>query len=101
MTAAPTTGALLDVIRGELVHLWRDLSFATRCAHNGQWSMECDHLVSRIATLTAYVGPCPDDQVAMTLIYDGTYQRLHAEMGITVKPFVPVGPAQLHLADNG
>ena len=73
---------LRGLLRGELADLWIDLEQAIRRAHNGQWSMECDWFLDRIKTLTQQVGPAPWEQLPITLLESGLYQRTHAELGV-------------------
>lgn len=75
---------LEDAARWELVLLWDDLNHARRSAINGVWSMACDSLVSRIGMFTRLVGPTPWEQIQIPLLEDGTYQRVHAELGVDV-----------------
>jgi hypothetical protein len=72
-------------LREELACLWSDLATDRRMAFNGVWSVACESTASRIATITALVGPTPWEQIQPTLLEDGTYLRLHAEMGITAE----------------
>jgi hypothetical protein len=73
---------LEDAARWELELLWDDLNNARRYAANGAWSMGCDHLVSRIGMFTRLVGPTPWEKIQIPLLEDGTYQRIHAELGV-------------------
>lgn len=76
---------LEEAARQELAMLWSDLDTAIRTGINTTWSIRCDGLADRIKTLTRFVGPTPWDQVSMYLVKDGTYQRLHEEMGVHVE----------------
>lgn len=73
---------LTTVLAEELVHLWDDLSLAIRHALNGKWSIQCDDLSERIATITHVVGPTDPDSIQMPLLLDGTYDRIHQANGI-------------------
>jgi hypothetical protein len=73
---------LRGLLREELVHVWTDLEQAIRRAHDGQWSMECDWFLDRIKTLTQQVGPARWEELPITLLESGLYQRTHAELGI-------------------
>jgi len=75
---------LEQVAREELSFLWGDLNTARRNAYRGQWSIQCDHIVGRIETLTPLFGPTPWDEIQIPLLEDGIYQRIHAELGIEV-----------------
>lgn len=59
-----------------------DLHDARRSAANGQWSIRCDELAARIRMFTRLVGPTPWEKIQIPLLEDGTYQRLHAEIGV-------------------
>ena len=79
----PDRLALLeDAVRDELVSLWADLDTAIRHAVDGQWSMQCDWVTDRIKQLTQLVGPTPWEQVQISLLEGGIYQRIHAELGV-------------------
>ena len=71
-----------DAARWELDLLWDDLAKALRYAANGVWSMECDALVARIKMFTRLVGPTAWEKIQIPLLEDGTYQRIHAEIGV-------------------
>ena len=73
---------LEDAARWELELLWNDLCDARRFAANGEWSMRCGGLVERIKMFTRLVGPTPWEKIQISLLEDGTYQRIHAEMGV-------------------
>lgn len=60
---------------------WSDLQAARRLAINGRWSINCEHIVSRIAGLTRLVGPIDWGEVPVDLILDGWYERIHAAVG--------------------
>jgi len=84
--AIPDRLALLeDAARDELDALWADLDTAVRNAANGQWSITCDWLTDRIKRLTQLVGPTPWEQVQIPLLESGVYQRLHAELDVSVE----------------
>ncbi|MEU4967753.1 hypothetical protein [Streptomyces smyrnaeus] len=68
----------------ELADLWRDLDNARRFAVNGEWSMQCDWLEERIKRLTPLVGPTPWEEIQISLLERGIYQRIHADLGIDV-----------------
>lgn len=69
--------------RWELELLWNDLHDARRSA--AKWSIRCDGLAARIRMFTRLVGPTPWEKIQIPLLEDGTYQRIHAEMGVTVE----------------
>lgn len=73
-----------DAARWELALLWNDLHDARGYAANGEWSIKCDGLLSRIQVFTRLVGPTPWEEIPIPLLEDGTYQRIHAEMGVPV-----------------
>lgn len=75
---------LEDAARWELVLLWDDLDRARRTARNGEWTMGCDAAVERIRMFTRLVGPTPWEKVQISLLEDGIYQRVHAELGVPV-----------------
>lgn len=76
--------SLEDVAREELGLLWNDLNRERSLAINGEWSMNCDHLVERIKALTPLVGPTPWEEIQIPLLELGIYQRVHTELGIPV-----------------
>lgn len=86
MGDAPAASTEVDVLRttlrDELENLWGDLNGAMNRAANGQWSIECDHLASRIGTISHVVGPVDPGSVQMPLLLNGTFDRLHSEWGI-------------------
>lgn len=75
---------LATVVREELDDLWSDLQEARLRAANGRWSMECDHVQSRIEKLTRLVGPTQWESVPLRLVEDGLYQRIHLDLGFEV-----------------
>lgn len=75
---------LREAVREELDALWSDLNIARRDAINGIWSIRCDGLVERIKALTPLVGATPWEQIQIPLLEEGVYQRIHAELGISV-----------------
>ncbi len=79
----PTT--LEEAAKGELACLWGDLDEAVRRAINRDWSIQCENLAARIKTLTRFVGPTPWEEIQISLLESGRYQRLHAEMGVAVE----------------
>ena len=76
------TDRLIEVAREELACLWRDLEDARGSAISGQWSIRCDNLVDRMKDLTLLVGPTPWDELPITILESGIYQRIHAAWGI-------------------
>jgi hypothetical protein len=70
----------------ELEQLWGDMVQARRDALNGVWSVQCDNLVDRIVMLSRFVGPLRWGQVGVSLLRDGTYERVHREAGIDYPP---------------
>lgn len=79
----PTT--LEEAIKQELCCLWGDLYAAVRNGIRTNWSIECESLAWRIKMLTRFVGPTPWDEIQISLLESGVYQRIHAEMGVTVE----------------
>jgi len=77
---------LKTAVREELADLWCDLNRAQSYAINGQWSIQCDNLEERIKNLTPLVGATPWDEIQIVLLENGVYQRIHADLGITVEP---------------
>ncbi|WP_030168860.1 hypothetical protein [Streptomyces sp. NRRL S-813] len=77
---------LEEAIREELADLWFDLNAACHSALNGEWSMQCDYLERRIKKLTPLVGATPWEEIQLPLLEQGTYQRIHADLGIEVSP---------------
>lgn len=75
---------LRTAVQEELAALWSDLNIAQRNAINGQWSIQCGHLEHRIKQLTPLVEPTPWEEIQIPLLENGVYQRIHADMGITV-----------------
>lgn len=74
---------LAKALRGELVKLWSDLESARAFAiPPGTWSMQCEDLEGRIKELTQLVGAMPWEEMPITLLEDGVYQRIHADLGI-------------------
>ncbi|MFC1410485.1 hypothetical protein ACEZCY_14595 [Streptacidiphilus sp. N1-12] len=73
---------LRAALREELACLWSDLDQAIRYARNGVWSIACAGVQARITAITQLVGPTPWDEIQFNLLEDGTYQRLHTEMGV-------------------
>lgn len=85
-TKTELTNALCD----ELECLWADLEQAIQYALNGWWSLQCDHIQDRIRNLTQLVGPTAWQNVSISLLERGTYQRIHDELGIRVEPDMAV-----------
>lgn len=75
---------LEDAARQELELLWDDLSRARGSAVNGVRSLTYEILVSRIGMFTRLVGPTSWEKIQIHLLEDGTYQRIHADLGIDV-----------------
>lgn len=73
---------LRRAIRDELANLWGDLHHAMREAIDGNWSIRCDGLQDRITTLTKLVGPTQWQRIQIPLLEQGTYQRIHKEIGV-------------------
>lgn len=84
MTTPAEPSSVEDAARKELRCLWDDLREAKQSALDGNWSMKCDRIVHRIRRLTGHVGPTPWEQVFIGLLEDGTYQQVHADMGVAV-----------------
>lgn len=77
---------LEEATRRELSCLWGDLYEARNSAINGDWSIKCDHLAGRIKDLTLLVGPTPWNEIQAPLLEAGIYQRIHAEISVSVNP---------------
>jgi hypothetical protein len=76
-----------DPVAWELVLLWSDLEMARHHAMNRTWSIECDHLTSRIALLTRHFGrPTPWEKVGISLIEVGVYQAINDAIGLPYDP---------------
>lgn len=72
--------------RHELVQLWSDLSTARRNAINTSWSIQCGNLAHRIVNLSRLAGATPWEEIGVSLLLDGVYERLHREAGIDYPP---------------
>jgi hypothetical protein len=74
---------LTAACREELAYLWTDLEEA-RCfaLAPGTWSIQCDYLEARIKRLTKLVGPTPWEEIQISLLELGIYQRIHADLGV-------------------
>lgn len=73
--------AVLELaVREELAMLWDDLEIAH--SRRRVWSIHCMDLAERIQHLTKLVGPTAWGEVPWTLLADGIYQRVLAEIGI-------------------
>lgn len=70
-----------SALRWLLKLAWSDLRDARRSVIGGQWSINCEHVVSRIAGLTRLVGPLDWGEVPVGLIVDGWYERIHEAVG--------------------
>src|SRR5687767_12721796 len=70
-----------SALRWLLELAWSDLESARHSAINGRWSMACDGQVCRIIGLTRLVGPLSSEHVAVDLILDGIYERIHEAIG--------------------
>lgn len=84
--AAADLEVCLTALTEELEALWDDLNCAKQRALNGVWSIECDGLAERIGVISLIVGPINQDSVQVPLLLDGTYERVHAAVGITHAP---------------
>lgn len=82
----PTRDALREALQEELEYLWYDLLDAMDRAINCTWSIGATGVKHRIQKLTKLVGPTPWENIPMTLLENGTYQQVNAEIGITVNP---------------
>jgi hypothetical protein len=76
---------LEDAAREELADLWADLDREIRYAYTGDWSIGCENIKERIHRLTRLVGPTPWEQVQISLLERGVYQRINAEVGYEVE----------------
>lgn len=81
---APAT--LEDAVRAELSMLWSDVSTARGQAINTDWSIKCANLASRIVTLSRFVGPTRWEEIGVSLLLGGVYQRVYDEAGIPYPP---------------
>jgi hypothetical protein len=74
---------LVEACREELRILWCDLE-AARCSaiRPGTWSIQCLNLEDRIKTFTKLVGPTPWEEIQISLLELGIYQRIHADLGV-------------------
>jgi hypothetical protein len=70
-----------SALRWLLVLAWGDLQSTRERALNGRWSIACDDQVCRIIGLTRLVGPLSWECVAVDLILDGIYERIHEAIG--------------------
>lgn len=62
---------------------WDDLLKARRDAINGDWSIQCDSVVHRIAWLTKHTKkPTPWGDIQVELLLDGTYEAIHEAIGM-------------------
>lgn len=76
-----------SALERELVHLWYDLFWARRMAHRDGWSMACEGIVGRIASLSRVMGRgTPWGAVPISLIVEGVWQAVHAAIGVEVEP---------------
>lgn len=74
---------LRKALRSELASLWSDLELARHYAIKpGTWTMQCEDLEGRIKELTSLVGAAPWEEMPITLLEDGVYQRIHADLAI-------------------
>lgn len=81
--AGPEEYATADsALQWLLALAWDDLQEARRTAADGQWSIACDSQVARIVGLTRLIGPLPWENVAVDLILNGVYERIHQAMGM-------------------
>lgn len=72
-----------DALDFELANLWDDLNDARQRAINGVWSIQCDHIVGRIARLTLHTRrPTEWGDIQVDLLLDGTYEALHEAIGM-------------------
>lgn len=94
---------LRDVLLEELIYLWGDFADAYRASRTDppETSMGCEHLIGRIQTVTKLVGPIDPAKVAMPFLLTGMYERVHAEIGITVTvPEVIMQQAREYVANG-
>lgn len=81
---------LRKALRWELELHWNGLNEARRSAiRPGAWTIGCEHHAERIRELTQLVGATRWEAVQISLLQDGTYQRLTAEMGFAGPEFTP------------
>ena len=81
----PTKKDLEEALHDELLSLWTDLTQARGTAINTDWSIRCGDIAHRIKQLTKLVGPTDWEYVSIDLLEAGIYQRLHAEIDVTVE----------------
>jgi hypothetical protein len=77
---------LATAVHDELVHLWHDVLEARRAALNGCWSIQCENVIYRITALSRLVGAIGWDEVDVTLVRSGLYERVHRDAGIAHPP---------------
>lgn len=87
-------------VRQELMHLWADLTGAWHRADGRVWSLGCDNIVGRIATLTHLVGPCRWEDVDVDLLGPdeldgGIWRAVHEALGVEVELPDPVRLAEV------
>jgi hypothetical protein len=61
----------------ELNHLFNDLWQAMQQRINTDWSIRCENLAWRIQLLSRLVGPLHWDHITVSLLRDGTYERVY------------------------
>jgi hypothetical protein len=77
-------------LRWELELHWDALANARRMAITpGSWTIGCENHADAIRRLSKLVGPTRWESVPITLLEDGTYQRLTAELGFAGPEFEP------------
>lgn len=73
-----------QALRDELEHLWDDLAEDYRMsrANPPEQSMGCLGRIERIQEITKLVGPCPPENIPMSFLLTGVYERVHSEIGV-------------------
>lgn len=79
----PEHEALIAAVHEELASLWHDLYEARRRAWpEDGWSIEAERKAERIVDLSRLVGATPWEQIQVTTLLDGAYERVYRNAGI-------------------
>lgn len=97
----PTT--LEEAARAEQACLWHDLDIAIRTAVGTDWLQQCEQLAWRIVNLAALVGATRQDQLPVSLLRAGIYERVLGEAGVDYEPidWSQVPPTEAWAAAEG
>lgn len=76
---------LAEAVEAELIDLWSDLSSALASAANGEWSMHCDWIVTRIVVLSRITRPTPWAKCPADVLLNGMYSGIMATAGLDVE----------------